>query len=215
TLPAPATITNLSATSISAFTAALNGQVLATGGDPPAITIYYGPVNGGTNPSAWAQSASLGIQSGTFSKTVFNLSSNTTYFYAASASNFSGLSWATPSKSFTTASTVPPPIAILTQHNDNNRSGDNLNESLLNVGNVNTNTFGLLYTRPVDDQIYAQPLIATNVAIPGKGVHNLVLVATVNDTVYAFDADDGTVSTPYWQTNFTGTFGGTNVVAAR
>jgi hypothetical protein len=213
--PAPAIITNLPASSITPFTAALNGQVLTNGGDVPSITIYYGPSNGGTTPGAWARSVSLGVQNGFFSKPVFNLSSNSTYFFTAFASNAFGVSWAAPSQSFTTISALPPPIPVLTHHNDNNRSGDNLNESSLNVGNVNTNTFGLLYSRPVDDQIYAQPLIATNVPIPGKGTHNLLLVATVNDSVYAFDADNAGVATPYWQTNFTGVFNGTNVVAVR
>src|SRR5579871_6371597 len=86
----------------------------------------------------------------------------------------------------------PPPTAVLTQHNDNSRTGDNLSETILTVANVKTNTFGLLYSRPVDDQIYAQPLIMTNVNIPGVGVRNLLIIATVNDTVYAYDADDPT-----------------------
>lgn len=90
----------------------------------------------------------------------------------------------------------------MTQHNDNNRSGDNLTETTLNVGNVNTNSFGLLYTRPVDDQIYGQPLIMTNVDINGYGTHNLLIVATVNDSIYAYDADDATVTNPYWKDSF-------------
>jgi hypothetical protein len=102
-------------------------------------------------------------------------------------------------------------VAVLTQHNDNARTGANLNETLLNITNVNTNQFGLLYTRAVDDQIYAQPLIMTNVDIPGQGTHNVVIAATVNDSVYAFDADDASVSMPYWQTSFLGP----NVVAVR
>lgn len=94
------------------------------------------------------------------------------------------------------------PTAVLTQHNDNARTGDNLTETTLTVTNVNTNTFGLLYSRPVDDEIYAQPLIMTNVRIPGVGLRNLLIIATVNDTVYAYDADDPTVLAPYWTNSF-------------
>jgi hypothetical protein len=83
------------------------------------------------------------------------------------------------------------------------RTGANLKEGTLKVKNVNTNQFGLLFTRAVDDQVYAQPLIAAKVRIPGKkGSHNLVIVATVNDSVYAFDADEAAVSAPYWQVSF-------------
>lgn len=103
---------------------------------------------------------------------------------------------------FSLALTARADVAVLTQHNDNNRDGMNLNETILNTANVNTNSFGLLYTRPVDDQIYAQPLIMTNVAIPGQGSHNLLILCTVNDSIYAYDADDPTVTNAYWTRSF-------------
>lgn len=202
--PTIAVVTNLPATAVLANSASVSGKVLSTGGDAPSITIFYGPVNGGTNPSAWASSLPIGVQGGSFIRGIFGLNPNTTYFFSARAVNGAGTSWGTPVQSFTTLTQNPPPvtIAVMTHHNDNFRTGDNLNESILNTANVNTNTFGLIYTRQVDDQIYAQPLIATNITIPGAGAHNLVIVATVNDTVYAFDADNPAATAPYWQKSF-------------
>lgn len=98
---------------------------------------------------------------------------------------------------------VLPPFAVgqpdvLTQHNDNARTGLNFNETTLTPANVNVNQFGLLFKLTVDDQVYAQPLYVAKLAI-GGGIHNVVYVATVNNSVYAFDAD--AQRTPYWQVN--------------
>lgn len=90
-------------------------------------------------------------------------------------------------------------ISVLTQHNNNTRAGLNDNETALTTSNVNTTHFGKLFTLNVDDQVYAQPLIAGNVIISGNK-HNVAYVATVNNTLYAFDGDDGKM---YWQKNFT------------
>ena len=85
---------------------------------------------------------------------------------------------------------------VVTYHNDILRSGHNLQETILTTSNVNSSTFGKLLTLPVDGVIDAEPLYLSAVSIPGKGTHNVLYVVTENDSVYAFDADLGTV---LWQ----------------
>jgi hypothetical protein len=93
----------------------------------------------------------------------------------------------------------PQSVSVLTQHNDNTRSGWNDDETALTARNVNVQQFGEVFTLLVDDQVYAQPLVVGHVYI-GDGDHNVVYIATVNNTLYAFDGDDGKL---YWQKNFT------------
>jgi hypothetical protein len=90
---------------------------------------------------------------------------------------------------------------VLTQHNDNARTGQNLNETVLTPQNVKATTFGKLFSYPVDGQIYAQPLYVPNVSIPNQGVHNVVYIATENDSLYAFDAD-GLSPNILWHVSF-------------
>lgn len=90
-------------------------------------------------------------------------------------------------------------ISVPTQHVDNFRTGWNNSETELTSSNVNTNTFGLLFSLKVDDQVYSQPLVAANVNI-GNGVHNVVYAATVNNSIYAYDGDSGAL---YWNKNYT------------
>jgi hypothetical protein len=96
---------------------------------------------------------------------------------------------------------VPPPPRLLTAQYDNARSGANRNETILTPANVNAAQFGKLYTLKVDGDVYAQPLYVPGVEVPAKGKHNVLFVATENDSVYAFDADRP--SAPLWHVNFT------------
>ena len=91
-------------------------------------------------------------------------------------------------------------VSVLTQHNDVGRTGQNLNEGILTTSNVKVNTFGKLFWRTVDGHIYAQPLYVANLSIQGT-TRNVVYVATQHNSVYAFDADDPTLTTPLWQVN--------------
>ncbi len=86
---------------------------------------------------------------------------------------------------------VSAQVSVVTRHGDNARTGANLNEPILNVSNVNSSHFGRLAYRPVDGNVYAQPLIASGVQAAGRrGTRNLAIVATEHNSIYAFDADD-------------------------
>jgi outer membrane protein assembly factor BamB len=98
---------------------------------------------------------------------------------------------------------APPAVysGVFTYHYDNGRTGANTNEFTLTPANVNPASFGKIGRLAVDGYVYAQPLYVRNVEIPGKGVHNVVYVATEHDSVYAFDAS-GRVPAPLWHRSF-------------
>jgi len=80
---------------------------------------------------------------------------------------------------------------VLTYHNNNARTGLNAAETTLTLSNVNSASFGKLFTVTVDGLVDGEPLYLSAVPIPGSGTHNLLIVVTENDSVYAFDADTG------------------------
>lgn len=88
---------------------------------------------------------------------------------------------------------------VLTQHYDTGRSGATLHETRLTTSNVNSKDFGKLYSLPVDGHVYSQPLYVEGLAMPGLGRRNVLFVATMHNSVYAFDADARTVAPPLWQ----------------
>jgi uncharacterized protein (TIGR03437 family) len=92
-------------------------------------------------------------------------------------------------------------VNVLTANYDTRRTNSNPNETILNTSNVNVQQFGKIISLPVDGQIYAQPLYVGGVSIPGQGVRNVVYVATMHNSVYAFDADSTAAIAPLWKTN--------------
>ncbi|MGA8215351.1 MAG: immunoglobulin domain-containing protein [Candidatus Sulfotelmatobacter sp.] len=91
----------------------------------------------------------------------------------------------------TVNATAPATTDVLTYHNDIARTGQNLTETTLTTSNVTSAKFGKLGFYPVDGLVDAEPLYASKVAIPNNGTHNVLIVPTENDSVYAFDADSG------------------------
>ncbi len=93
-------------------------------------------------------------------------------------------------------------INVPTERYDNNRTGANLAETQLTTSSVNPTHFGKVWSWSVSGSVQAQPLYLTGVTMPNKVVRNLVFVATMNDVVYAFDADSS-VNTPLWKVDLT------------
>jgi hypothetical protein len=95
------------------------------------------------------------------------------------------------------AQSVVSNVYVLTNKNDTNRTGANTKETILDTSNVNAATFGKVFSRFVDGQVYAQPLY-----VGGVNGKNVVYVATEHNSVYAFDADDTRADAPpLWTVN--------------
>ena len=110
-------------------------------------------------------------------------------------------------------------VAIPTSRSDNARSGANTSETILTPANVNKNQFGAVFSYPIDYQALAQSLYVPNVNINVNGqvsTHNVVYVATMADSVYAFDADRnaGSNASPLWWVNFTSSAYGEGITTA-
>ncbi len=101
---------------------------------------------------------------------------------------------------FVPASFLSAQTSVTTWHHDSARTSANTTEFLLTPSNVNIKTFGKMFTQAVDGFIVGHPLYLPGVYIPGQGTHNVVYVATMHDSVYAFDADNANAG-PLWMTS--------------
>jgi len=127
------------------------------------------------------------------------------FFIGSCGSNSSTSSGSSHNATFTAKG------SILTYHNDNLRTGQNLLETVLTPQNVGSTKFAKLFSYPVDGAIYGQPLFAKHLQTKSLGVRNVVYVVTEHDSVYAFDADHEAPGT-LWQVSFIGSSLGANSV---
>jgi hypothetical protein len=100
----------------------------------------------------------------------------------------------------TTGALPPPIVSVLTYHNDNGRTGQNLQETALTTSNVKSATFGKVGFLSVQGLVDAEPLYVPNLTVMGAS-HNVVFIVTEHDLVYAFDAD---TFTQLWQVSVLG-----------
>jgi hypothetical protein len=121
------------------------------------------------------------------------------------------ISAADSTKSAVAAAVVTDFAGTTTYHNDNGRTGQNIQERLLSPSNVTSSQFGKLSSYPVDGYVYAQPLYVANLFIPGVGYRNLLYIATAHDSLYAFNADSPGI-TPLWKISFLNTSTGVTAI---
>jgi hypothetical protein len=141
----------------------------------------------------------VGTNSNSYTISQTTLAQNTAQIYAT-VSNTLG-SATSQTVTLTVNAVQTSTVNVLTYHNDLARTGQNLSETTLTTANVNTASFGKVGNLSVDAGVDAEPLYVSNLSVAGSA-HNVVYVATENDSVYAFDAD---TFTQLWQVTVLGT----------
>jgi hypothetical protein len=134
------------------------------------------PIAGATSSSYTTGTTTAGDSGSSFAVVVTNASGSVT----------------SRSATLTVTSGAAAGTDVLTYKNDLSRSGQNLSERTLTPTNVNSSSFGLLRKLAVDGKVDAQPLYVSRLNVSGS-LHNVVFAATEHDSVYAFDADTGSV----------------------
>jgi hypothetical protein len=233
-VPSPATVT-LKATSVS-NTAKSASATITISGSSAALSVAIFPKHGGLTITqtllvtatvqndvaaagvTWSASgpACSGASCGTFANVT---STSATYVAPSTAGVYSiiATSVADVTRSATNSIGVTDLSGVLTYHNNLSRDGTNTRELALTTSNVNTSTFGKLFSCPADGAIYAQPLWLPNLSVAGSP-HNVIIVATQHESLYAFDADASPCTT-LWHVNLIdsmhgGTSGETSVPSA-
>jgi Malectin domain/Immunoglobulin domain/PQQ enzyme repeat len=160
-------------------------------------TATFSVTASGTSPLSyqWQKNDSIinGATSSTYTTPATTGADNGARF-AANVSNAVGSATSNDATLDVTAPSAA--VDVITYHNDNARTGQNLKESTLTLSNVNPKTFGLRKIITLNGKVDAQPLFLSGVAIAGQGTHDVVYVVTEHDNVYALDSATGAV---LWQ----------------
>jgi autotransporter-associated beta strand protein len=191
----PAVVTNLPATGVQATTATLNGQVVSTGNQIPTVIMFYGPSNGGANAVAWSNNVVLGLANGSFNYSPTGLSSGTTYYYAAAATNAAGIVWATPSQSFTTLPVLPAVVMNLPATGVINTSAT-LNGQVVSTGNQSPTV--TLYYGPSDGGANAAGWSRNVVLGLESGSFNYTATGLSTNTTYYYTASASNSAGTVW-----------------
>ncbi len=206
-VPNPAAVT-LTATSVSDGTKSASATITVTSGTPASsgVTISPGAAGLVLNQAVALSATVASDPSGagvtwSASAGTFTAQTATTATYVAPNSPGAGITITATSKADSTKTGtaiigVTDLAGVTTYHNDLARDGANNQEYLLTTSNVNPTSFGKLFSCTVDGAVYAQPLWVPSVTI-GGGTHNVIVVATMRDSVYVFDADANPCVT-YW-----------------
>ena len=192
-----AAVTTFAQSNISVSVSPKNGGLTVGQTLSLVATVSNDSSNKGVIWSASGSSCS-GVTCGKFSSATSASGASDTYTAPLTAGIYTitATSMADITVSFSIPIGVTDLAGVFTYHNNLSRDGTNPSEYTLTPSNVNTTTFGKLFSCTVDGAIYAQPLWVPNLAIAG-GTHNVVFVATTLDSVYAFDADNSSCTT-YW-----------------
>jgi hypothetical protein len=223
-VPNPATVT-LTAKSVADPTKSAAATITVTAASADNVSVKLTPNRGGlTVGQALNFTATVtndvGGQGVTWTATggTFSTQGATTATFVAPATagrvTITATSKADVTSSASTIIGVTDLAGVYTYHNDVSRDGANTQEYALTgpsgstTSNVSSSTFGKLFSCAVDGAVYAQPLWVANATINGAK-HNVVVVATAHDSLYAFDADASPCVT-YWHANLIdSTHGGT------
>jgi hypothetical protein len=188
--PAPDFSLSLAPTSLSITTGALGQQTAVTATAANGFTGTVALSLSALPAGVTATPSTLSLAPGASQSITFTAAANATV--GATNITFSGQSGSlTHTAALALTVAAPTGNDVVTYHDDNQRTGLNPNETILTPTNVASSTFGKLNLLTVDGKVDAEPLFLSAVTIAGQ-THNVLYVVSEHDSIYAFDADNGT-----------------------